>query len=147
MSTVKRKRVSLDLKTKYDIIRDKEAGLKHSVIKDKYGLKQESHVTNIFKKKDEIVSAYQNKYTRNRKSLKTGSHPQVDKHLVAFISDCNAKKLPVTETLVREEAQDYCAANKIDDLQASHGYFRNFMKREAVCGVLYNRDNTVYGDY
>lgn len=132
MPKVKGSRNALDLKTKYDIIQASVSGLKHREVVDKFHLKSVSHVTMILKSKQKIIENYEGQLDSKRKTLKTGKYPDLDKYLVAFITDCNVSGLPINESLLEEEAKNYCLKNNINDFKASHGYFCKFYNREAV---------------
>jgi hypothetical protein len=55
----KRKRVSIDLETKYKILQEVEKKEKYDDIASRFGLKGKSNVSEIVRKKDKIIEEYE----------------------------------------------------------------------------------------
>lgn len=135
------KRVRLNVSTKYELIQDKGKGVKISELATKYGI-VESTIRKIIKEKDKIRRAFESNIGGERKSLKGAANPELERTLIAFVTDMNARGGQVSQDLIQVKARDIATKSNITDFQASRGFFQNFKKRNSVAMKQLHGDST-----
>ena len=123
------KKRNLCLKTKYDIVMNRKAGMSVDEIVVKHNLKRKSHVHNLMKKAATIKTQYENGRNPNKKSLKGSSIPQLDDHIKNFIRSKTSRGVPISRRIIATEVKLTARKKYGKDLKGSDGYITNLMKR------------------
>jgi hypothetical protein len=130
MSAEKRKRTSINIETKVNIIKDVEKKVPYKDILIKYELKNASNISEIYKIKDKILSDYQSEgFDGKRKTLKKSTFPELDNSLKTFISQCNDNQVNISKSLIKTTSTVLAKELGIDNYEGSDGYFYRFKKR------------------
>lgn len=124
----KRKRGSISLETKFNIIKAVERDEKYADIMAKFDLKCKSNICRIVQKKEKIINAFHN-YDGNRKSLKTAKYEDIEEDLKTYILAANDKQITINGTLLKQKAQELAKKYGIPSFQASNGWMSRFRKR------------------
>lgn len=115
----KRKRISLE--TKISVLTDNDDNIKYSKIKEKYQLGNLSQTSKIKREKGKILNVYKNGNHLKRKSLKGEQFDAVEKELVKWINNMNARNVQVT--MMEMESEDQQIIKKED----REGKLRDFL--------------------
>jgi hypothetical protein len=127
----KRKRVSIDLETKYKISQEVEKE-KYDDIASRFGLKGKSNVSEIVRKKDKIIEEYEKTTSSQRKSLKTTRYKDVEDGLINFITNCNNQGIPVNGPILQEKAKQIAVQLDHNDFGGTMGFIDRFKARNKV---------------
>ncbi len=74
-----KKRESIDLKTKYEILQDIEKGVNYKTIMNNYSLKNRQNISQIKSQKKTIEKAFESHiFSSNRKKLKKAKFEDID---------------------------------------------------------------------
>lgn len=131
----KRKRNSIDIETKYKIIKDVEMKRPYKEITNEYNLKDTSNISRILQIKDKIISEYEANKNLKKKSLKTSKYPILEIKLKTFVEDCNASGINISRPIMIETAQEIATNLQIQDFKGSKGskgHIHNFIKRNNI---------------
>ena len=129
MST--RKRVTISLHTKYEIIKCFEDKVKISEIKERFKLKDRKNVHVIIKNKEKIKQKYQN---MKKKDVKTSSYvrdsnfPLVENALVIWIQQMRSQKVNLSGSTIKAKAIDLAIKLNVQNFKASDGYIVGLKK-------------------
>lgn len=127
------KRQSIDLETKYKVIKDVENKVERKTILENYGLKDSANITRILKNKEKIIKAYEeSNVSTSRKHLKTTPYPEMDKYLINVISQCNSQGISVLQPVIVNAARNFAKKNGIDKFVGGSGHFYKFQKRNGI---------------
>ena len=138
--SAKPKRNSLSILKKAQIIEKIEAKVPRNQVMAEFGLKSTGHLTDILKKKTQIMIEYQRNHNYSKKSLKGGKNPELDQRLKAFIFEKVRQKLPVTFNLVKLEAIKIADQLQIENFVFSTGYWTKLKSRAEIIPI------NCYGD-
>lgn len=130
MSSKKRK---LSIKDKFDIINKFNDGVSRKKLMSDYNLKDYSHLTHIFKKKEEILQKYNQlneKSTVNSYTLKKSKYPEVEKALVEWMKQMRGKKINLSSDVILKKASEFAKLLKINDFEPTFGYLNGLKKRQ-----------------
>lgn len=120
----KRKLWTLDVK--YNAIVDVEKGLKKTDIASQIGIPHNTLSTWI-KQKQQIKEAYeQNKFTNDRKKLRTCSYDDVEAALVKWLDKARSHHLPISGPIIQSKAQEFAAKLNHPDFKCSIGWLDRF---------------------
>lgn len=131
--TIKR-RHSISLETKYEVIKLIEQNMPYSEILSKFKdhLNDISNISKIKKNKDKIITEYESTLSSKIKHIKKSSYPGIDKELVSFVGKCNSFGVPVTNNVLKEKAEKIAEKLNITGFKASVGYLNRFKSRNQV---------------
>jgi len=93
----KRKRHSISLQTKYEILQIIEQKMPYNGILLKYKdeLNDVYNISKIKSKKIQIMAEYESNKSSETKSLKKSKFPHLDQNLLNFIAECNSLGVPI----------------------------------------------------
>lgn len=100
----KRKLNSYTLGLKQKIISDYDNGMRNKAISEKYNI-HHSTISNIIQNRKQITSIDEN--LSKKKRLRTVKYPEVEEHLVNYLSSCRNSNIPVSGTLIQQAAKDF----------------------------------------
>lgn len=129
MSSNKRK--SIDLETKYKVLKELDKKVSYEEIATKFGITA-NNITKIKGKRNDIIAAYEGSTSVSVKKIRTGKYPELDKALLQFINKCNLSGVAINTILLQEKARQLCEELHINDLKCSIGYIQKFCKRNSV---------------
>jgi len=134
----KRKRESIDLKTKYDILKDIECGVDYNLIQQKFNLKNKSNISAILSNKEKIINAFESGQSKNQsKSLKTSQYPDIDEAVLKWFTVARESKISLSNTIIKEQALEFAKNLGFSDFTARNGWLRNFrIRHNIVYGVV-----------
>jgi flagella basal body P-ring formation protein FlgA len=127
----KRKRHSISLQTKYEILQPIEQKMAYNEILLKYKneLNDVYNISKIKSKKIQIMAEYESNKSSETKSLKKS---KLDQNLLNFIAECNSLGVPIDTHILREKAIQISKQLNITDFKASNGYIDRFKQRNMV---------------
>lgn len=130
MST--RKRVTISLHAKYEIIKCFEDKVKTSEIKERFKLKDRKNAHLIIKNKEKIKQKYQN---MKKKDVETSSYvrdsnfPLVENALVIWIQQMRSQKVNLSGPTIKSKAIEFANKLNVKNFKASDGYIVGLKKR------------------
>ncbi|KAL4091479.1 hypothetical protein QTP88_026166 [Uroleucon formosanum] len=141
---LKRKQMSIDLKTKQLILVEVEKGtLPKTKIAEKFGIPK-STLSTIIKNKDKIDEAVALGSTNSTKRLRKPMLEDVEKELLKWFKEARDSNIPLSGALVREKAKEICTSNGVEHMACSDGWLWRFQKRYNIsCHVLSGEANKV----
>jgi len=125
-------RESIDIETKYQIIKLVEKKEKYASIMKQFNLKNKANISVIVKQKEEIIKAFEERSNSKRKSLKTTTYEDVEQNLLQFVGLCNNNNLPINGPIIKEKAKDIASRIGHSNFEASNGWLSRFCKRNSV---------------
>ncbi|XP_060867267.1 tigger transposable element-derived protein 6-like [Metopolophium dirhodum] len=142
--SLKRKQMSIDLKTKQLILVEVEKGtLPKTKIAEKFGIPK-STLSTIIKNKDKIDEAVALGSTNSTKRLRKPMLEDVEKELLKWFKKARDSNIPLSGALVREKAKEICTSNGVEHMACSDGWLWRFQKRYNIsCHVLSGEANKV----
>jgi DDE superfamily endonuclease len=126
------KRESLSVATKIAILKDIDNKIKYEDIKDKYGLKHISNVSEIKRKRKDIEEGFKQGMRLTNKSLKKGLFQEVDKKVMSFVNEMTDKGVNVTLQAMEVKAKEIIEQEGIVGLKGTRGYLERVMQRNNV---------------
>lgn len=127
------KRKVLSVTTKTEIIRRIEKGEKKSAVSKIYGLPS-STISSLWKNKDAILAAFQNKNAESKR-LKKCEKPDLDEALSKWCTIQTNAGLPLNGILVKEQALKLAEEFGYEDFTCSNGWITRFKTRNNVTYV------------
>jgi hypothetical protein len=149
----KRKRESIDLKTKYEILQDIERGIDYRVIANKYGLKHKSNISRIKEQKEMIEKAFESgENNSKRKLLRKPKFEDIDEAVIKWLRDVRQHKISISGPLIKETALEIAKNKGIENFVASDGWLRKLKTRHditfgSVVGESAGVDRNVVSDW
>ncbi|NXQ37556.1 TIGD4 protein, partial [Alaudala cheleensis] len=124
-----RKKKSISIEEKIDIISAVESGKKKADIAAEYGIKRNS-LSSIMKNKEKVLEAVETLrvYTR-RKRLRTAVHADVEDALIKWYRIAQRFHVPVNGPLLRLKAIDFAQKLGHGDFKCSNGWLDRFKAR------------------
>lgn len=130
-----KRRTSLTVAKKLDIIADINCGTKQADVARKFGLSRKT-ISGIWAKREQISKEAPTGASRSK--LRKSSHPALEEALLLWIQDARSKNIPLSGPLIQGKARHLAFALDIQ-FDASQGWFDRFKRRhglsyKAVCG-------------
>ncbi|NXD83576.1 TIGD4 protein, partial [Halcyon senegalensis] len=124
-----RRKKSLSIEEKIDIISAVESGKKKADIAFKYGIKKNS-LSSIMKNKDKVLEAFESlRFDPKRKRLRTAFHTDLEEALVKWYRIAQCLKVPVNGPMLRLKANDFAQKLGHSDFKCSNGWLDRFKSR------------------
>lgn len=123
-------RKAFTLKQKYEIIEKIQSGVKQSDICKDLKL-QKSTVATIWKKRHDILSAYDKTNVRCKK-LKTSAHQELDKGLLKWFTQKRYENVPLSGSVLQEKASEMGSKIKKTEFKCSRSWIERFKKRHNI---------------
>ncbi|XP_075786173.1 tigger transposable element-derived protein 4 [Pelodiscus sinensis] len=128
-SSVIRKKKSLSIEEKIDIISAVESGKKKADIAAKYGIKKNS-LFSIMKNKDKVLEASEFfRFDPKRKRLRTAFYADLEEALIKWYRIAQCMNVPVNGPMLRFKANDFAQKLGHSDFQRSNGWLDRFKSR------------------
>ncbi|XP_055975104.1 tigger transposable element-derived protein 4 [Sorex fumeus] len=126
--TVKKKK-SLSIEEKIDIINAVESGKKKAEIAAEYGIKKNS-LSSIMKNKDKVLEAFESlKFDPKRKRLRTAFYTDLEEALMRWYRIAQCLNVPVNGPMLRLKANDFAQKLGHNDFKCSNGWLDRFKSR------------------
>ena len=141
---VKKKKKSLTLSQKVELINTFENGHQsRSVIAKEFGVSK-STVADIIKKKDRIVEAYEEcNYGTERKRLRTSFYGDVEQSLLSWLKQARTLGIPITGPAVQSKGRELAVLMGHPDFVCSQGWLYRFKARH---GIMFRPLNECNGE-
>ncbi|XP_007670010.1 tigger transposable element-derived protein 4 [Ornithorhynchus anatinus] len=126
---VTRKKKSLSIEEKVDIINAVESGKKKTDIAAKYGIKKNS-LSSIMKNKDKVLEAFESfRFDPKRKRLRTAFYTDLEEALMKWYRIAQCLNVPVNGPMLRLKANDFAQKLGHSDFKCSNGWLDRFKSR------------------
>jgi hypothetical protein len=151
MSSKKRK--SISLQKKYDILKDVEKDIDYGVIVQKYELKGKSNISSIVSNKDKIISAFESgQHKTSRKKLRESKYEEVDDAVLKWFTIARESKISLSGHLIKAQALEFAEKLGYSGFKASEGWLTRFKERHnivyrAVSGESASVNQTIVNDW
>ncbi|KAK2506730.1 hypothetical protein MC885_011508 [Smutsia gigantea] len=123
--TVKKKK-SLSIEEKIDIINAVESGKKKAEIAAEYGIKKNS-LSSIMKNKDKVLEAFESlRFDPKRKRLRTAFYTDLEEALMRWYRIAQCLNVPVNGPMLRLKANDFAQKLGHNDFKCSNGWLDRF---------------------
>ncbi|XP_033869613.3 tigger transposable element-derived protein 4 [Acipenser ruthenus] len=124
-----RKKKSLSIEEKVDIISAVESGRKKTDVAAEYGIKKNS-LSSIIKNKDKILDAYESfRFDPSRKRLRTATYTDLEEALMRWYQISCCLNVPVNGPMLRVKANDFAQKLGYKDFKCSNGWLDRFKSR------------------
>mgnify|MGYP002717848940 FL=1 len=114
-NTKKRLRSSINLKTKYLIVKQiVEEKKSRKDVQNEFGIKSKQTLHQILKQKEKIVERYENLNKKNCKKtsyLSQSNYPQVEKALLLWMSEARSAHLSINGEVIRQKGIELNSQN------------------------------------
>ncbi|KAM5255825.1 tigger transposable element-derived protein 4 [Ctenodactylus gundi] len=126
--TVKKKK-SLSIEEKIDIINAVESGKKKAEIAAEYGIKKNS-LSSIMKNKEKVLEAFESlRFDPKRKRLRTAFYTDLEEALMRWYRIAQCLNVPVNGPMLRLKANDFAQKLGHNDFKCSNGWLDRFKSR------------------
>ncbi|NXS80364.1 TIGD4 protein, partial [Erpornis zantholeuca] len=126
--TVRRKK-SISIEEKIDIISAVESGEKKADIAAKYGIKRNS-LSSIMKNKEKVLEAFETlRFDPKRKRLRTAFYADLEEALMKWYRIAQCLNVPVNGPMLRLKANDFAQKLGHSDFKCSNGWLDRFKSR------------------
>ncbi|NXE88582.1 TIGD4 protein, partial [Menura novaehollandiae] len=126
--TVRRKK-SISIEEKIDIISAVESGKKKADIAAKYGIKRNS-LSSIMKNKEKVLEAFETlRFDPERKRLRTAFYADLEEALMKWYRIAQCLNVPVNGPMLRLKANDFAQKLGHSDFKCSNGWLDRFKSR------------------
>uniref|UniRef100_A0A8D0DG22 Tigger transposable element derived 4 n=1 Tax=Salvator merianae TaxID=96440 RepID=A0A8D0DG22_SALMN len=126
---VVRKKQSLSIKDKIDIIAAIESGQQKREIVERYGIKKNS-LTSIMKNKGKVLEAFESQqFDPKRKRLRTAFYADLEVALLKWYRTAQCSNIPVNGPLLRFKANNFAHKFGHTDFKCSNGWIDRFKAR------------------
>ncbi|NXU46917.1 TIGD4 protein, partial [Drymodes brunneopygia] len=126
--TVRRKK-SISIEEKIDIISAVESGKKKTDIAAKYGIKRNS-LSSIMKNKEKVLEAFETlRFDPKRKRLRTAFYADLEEALMKWYRIAQCLNVPVNGPMLRLKANDFAQKLGHSDFKCSNGWLDRFKSR------------------
>ncbi|NXX46091.1 TIGD4 protein, partial [Tricholaema leucomelas] len=126
---VVRRKKSITIQEKIDIISAVESGKKKADIAAKYGIKRNS-LSSIMKNKEKVLEAFESlRFDPKRKRLRTAFHTDLEEALVKWYRIAQCLNVPVNGPMLRLKANDFAQKLGHSDFKCSNGWLDRFKSR------------------
>ncbi|XP_077158514.1 tigger transposable element-derived protein 4 [Paroedura picta] len=128
-SSITRKKTSLSIKDKIDIMAAVESGMKKSDIVAKYGIKKNS-LSSIMKSKDRVLEAFESlQFDPKRKRLRTAFYTDLEEALVKWYRMLWGLNVTISGPMLRLKANAIAQKLGHSDFKCSNGWLDRFKSR------------------
>ncbi|NXP49866.1 TIGD4 protein, partial [Heliornis fulica] len=124
-----RRKKSISIEEKIDIISAVESGKKKADVAAEYGIKKNS-LSSIMKNKEKVLEAFESlRFDPKRKRLRTAFHTDLEEALVRWYRIAQCLKVPVNGPMLRLKANDFAQKLGHSDFRCSNGWLDRFKSR------------------
>ncbi|XP_032541831.1 tigger transposable element-derived protein 4 [Chiroxiphia lanceolata] len=124
-----RRKKSISIEEKIDIISAVESGKKKADIAAKYGIKKNS-LSSIMKNKEKVLEAFETlRFDPKRKRLRTAFYADLEEALMKWYRIAQCLKVPVNGPMLRLKANDFAQKLGHSDFRCSNGWLDRFKSR------------------
>lgn len=124
-----RRKKSVSIEEKIDIISAVESGKKKADIAAKYGIKKNS-VSSIMKNKEKVLEAFESlQFDPKRKRLRTAFYTDLEEALIRWYRIAQCLNMPVNGPVLRLKANDFARKLGHSDFKCSNGWLDRFKSR------------------
>ncbi|XP_064004729.1 tigger transposable element-derived protein 4 [Pogoniulus pusillus] len=124
-----RRKKSISIQEKIDIISAVESGKKKADIAAKYGIKRNS-LSSIMKNKEKVLEAFESlRFDPKRKRLRTAFYTDLEEALVKWYRIAQCLNVPVNGPMLRLKANDFAQKLGHSDFKCSNGWLDRFKSR------------------
>ncbi|NXE18629.1 TIGD4 protein, partial [Ardeotis kori] len=124
-----RRKKSISIEEKMDIISAVESGKKKADIAAKYGIKKNS-LSSIMKNKEKVLEAFESlRFDPKRKRLRTAFYTDLEEALIKWYRIAQCLNLPVNGSMLRLKANDFAQKLGHSDFKCSNGWLDRFKSR------------------
>ncbi|NWI55948.1 TIGD4 protein, partial [Calyptomena viridis] len=126
---VVRRKKSISIEEKIDIISAVESGKKKADIAAKYGIKKNS-LSSIMKNKEKVLEAFETlRFDPKRKRLRTAFYADLEEALMKWYRIAQCFNVPVNGPMLRLKANDFAQKLGHSDFKCSNGWLDRFKSR------------------
>ncbi|NXG75390.1 TIGD4 protein, partial [Baryphthengus martii] len=126
---VVRRKKSISIEEKIDIISAVESGKKKADVAAKYGIKKNS-LSSIMKNKEKVLEAFESlRFDPKRKRLRTAFYSDLEEALVKWYRIAQCFNVPVNGRMLRLKANDFAQKLGHSDFKCSNGWLDRFKSR------------------
>jgi hypothetical protein len=123
-----------------DIICRIEKNENRSNIVSEYGLSGLPYITNLMKRKEKVLKAYEESLMSDKKTIRDGQHPQLESKMRDWIDDVTTRGAVTTRALMKIKAMEFAADMGITGFSCSDGWLTRFMKRKSIAVMKQHGD-------
>ncbi|NXT92075.1 TIGD4 protein, partial [Anhinga rufa] len=124
-----RRKKSISIEEKIDIISAVESGKKKADIAAKYGIKKNS-LSSIMKNKEKFLEAFESlRFDPKRKRLRTAFYTDLEEALMKWYRIAQCLNVPVNGPMLRLKANDFAQKLGHSDFKCSNGWLDRFKSR------------------
>ncbi|NXS99887.1 TIGD4 protein, partial [Jacana jacana] len=124
-----RRKKSISIEDKIDIISAVESGKKKADIAAKYGIKKNS-LSSIMKNKEKVLEAFESlRFDPKRKRLRTAFYADLEEALMKWYRMAQCLNVPVNGPMLRLKANDFAQKLGHSDFKCSNGWLDRFKSR------------------
>ncbi|KFR08652.1 Tigger transposable element-derived protein 4, partial [Nipponia nippon] len=124
-----RRKKSISIEEKIDIISAVESGKKKADIAAKYGIKKNS-LSSIMKNKEKVLEAFESlRFDPKRKRLRTAFYTDLEEALMKWYRTAQCLNVPVSGPMLRLKANDFAQKLGHSDFKCSNGWLDRFKSR------------------
>ncbi|NXC19965.1 TIGD4 protein, partial [Corythaeola cristata] len=124
-----RRKKSISIEEKIDIISAVESGKKKADVAAKYGIKKNS-LSSIMKNKEKVLEAFESlRFDPKRKRLRTAFHTDLEEALMKWYRIAQCFNVPVNGPMLRLKANDFAQKLGHSDFKCSNGWLDRFKSR------------------
>ena len=121
----------LQLKDKLVVLHELNQGATKSALSRKFNCRRKT-ITRINSKKSELQAMDRNRVNLTVKKLLKTKFPEIEDHVVNFITFTRNQRLPVTMSLIQERAKMIAESLGIMNFAASRGWLDKFLRRSPI---------------
>ncbi|KFQ20678.1 Tigger transposable element-derived protein 4, partial [Mesitornis unicolor] len=124
-----RRKKSISIEEKIDIISAVESGKKKADIAAQYGIKKNS-LSSIMKNKEKVLEAFESlQFDPKRKRLRTALYADLEEALMKWYRIAQCLNVPVNGPMLRHKANDFAQKLGHNDFKCSNGWLDRFKSR------------------
>ncbi|NWR45039.1 TIGD4 protein, partial [Regulus satrapa] len=124
-----RRKKSISIEEKIDIISAVESGKKKADVAAKYGIKRNS-LSSIMKNKEKVLEAFETlRFDPKRKRLRTAFYADLEEALMKWYRIAQCLNVPVNGPMLRLKANDFAKKLGHSDFKCSNGWLDRFKSR------------------
>ncbi|XP_023780579.1 tigger transposable element-derived protein 4 [Cyanistes caeruleus] len=124
-----RKKKSISIEEKIDIISAVESGKKKADVAAQYGIKRNS-LSSIMKNKEKVLEAFETlRFDPKRKRLRTAFYADLEEALMKWYRIAQCLNMPVNGPMLRLKANDFAQKLGHSDFKCSNGWLDRFKSR------------------
>ncbi|XP_069710975.1 tigger transposable element-derived protein 4 [Phaenicophaeus curvirostris] len=127
-----RRKKSISIEDKIDIISAVESGERKADVAAKYGIKKNS-LSSILKNKEKLLEAFESlRFDPKRKRLRTASHSDLEEALVRWCRLARRLAVPLSGAMLRLKANDLAQRLGHGEFRCSSGWLDRFKARNGL---------------